>query len=485
MTNKRYGHFIDGQWAEPAGGEYFPSIDPSTGQPIADVARGNAEDVDRAVRAARRALRSWRRVEPSERGRFLQRVAGRLLAEMEDLARLESRDTGFPLKDCLSTVKNVAARRFEYYSGLADKLMGETIPVPGNHLDYTIREPLGVVGQIIPWNSPLWEGSRCIAPALAAGNTIVLKPAEEAMLTMLRLAEIMVEEGLPPGVFNVVTGYGPEAGAALADHSGINGLSFTGSVEVGAQVMKRAADHVIPAILELGGKSANIVFPDADLEAAVTWAMIAIFAGSGQICVAGSRLLLHRQIHDVFLEKLVERTERLRVGPALDDPDMGPLISEAHLKRVLNYIQIGRDEGATVVTGGRRLTDGRLAAGYFVAPTIFDKVTHHMRIAQEEIFGPVLSIITFEEEDEAIEIANATPYGLAAAVWTNRLRTAHYMARRLEVGSVYINRYFPSGIEAPAGGVKRSGFGRVDGIEVLRHYTQLKNVVINLDEMTT
>lgn len=481
MDIERYDHYINGDWVEPASKEYFTSIDPSTGQPVAEVARGNAEDVNRAVEAAHVAFKSWRRVEPSERGRMLQRVAARLLRETEDLARLESVDTGFPLRDCISTVKDVAARRFEYYGGLADKLGGETIPVPGNNLDYTLREPLGVVGQIIPWNSPLWTGSRSLAPALAAGNTVVLKPAEEAMLSMLRLAEIMTEAGLPAGVFNVVTGYGPEAGAALAGHPQINGLTFTGSIESGRQVLKLAANHVVPVNLELGGKSANIVFPDAHLDSAVLWAMIAIFAGSGQICVAGSRLLLHRRVHDEFLEKLVGQTKQLRVGPALENPDLGPLISQAQLERVLNYVEIGKAEGAVATVGGHRLTEGPLAAGYFVAPTIFDGVKNEMRIAQEEIFGPVLSVITFEDADEAIHIANGTPYGLAAAVWTGNVKTAHYVAQHLEAGSIYINRYFSSGVEAPAGGYKYSGFGRADGIEVLRHYTQIKNVIVSLD----
>lgn len=481
MVTRRHEHFIGGKYIPPVSGDYFSSIDPSTGQTIAEVARGDAGDVDRAVGSARRSFPSWRRIEPSERGRILHRVAFRILKEADDLARTESLDTGFPLRDCLLVAKDVAARYFEYYSGLADKLGGETIPVPGNHLDYTLREPLGVVAQIIPWNSPLYDGSRGIAPALAAGNTIVLKPAEEAMLTMLRLAEIMTEEGLPDGVFNVVTGYGSEAGAALASHPDIDGISFTGSLETGTQVMKLAADRVVPVTLELGGKSANIVFPDADIDKAVMWAMFAIFTASGQICTAGSRLLLDNRVHDEFLEKLVARTKQLRVGPGLENLDLGPLISQPQLERVLNYIEVGKAEGAAVATGGERLTEGPLGRGYFVAPTIFDGVQNQMRIAQEEIFGPVLSVLTFDDEDEALEIANGTQYGLAAAVWTRNLKTAHYLAKHLEVGSVYINRYYPSGVEAPSGGYKRSGFGRVDGIEVLRHYTQIKNVVINLD----
>lgn len=481
MATRRYGHYINGTWVNPASGEYFGSVDPSTGETIAEIARGNSQDVDHAVGAARDASKRWREVEPVDRGRVLQRVAARISTEANELARLECRDTGFPLRDCLSAARDVAARRFEYYGSLADKLGGETIPVPGRILDYTLREPLGVVGQIIPWNSPLWEGSRCIAPALSAGNTVVLKPAEEAMITMLRLAEIMTEEGLPKGVFNVVTGYGPEAGAALASHHDINGLSFTGSMEAGVQVMKLAADHVVPVSLELGGKSANIVFPDADIDSAVMWAIIAIFAASGQVCVAGSRLLLHREIHDRFLAKLIARTRQLRVGPGIESLDMGPVISKSQLERVLSYIEKGRSEGAAVVIGGERLTDGALAAGYFIAPTIFDGVQRRMQLAQEEIFGPVLSVMTFENEEEAIEIANGTPYGLAAAIWTRDLRTAHRVARRLEAGSIYVNRYFSSGVEAPAGGYKRSGFGRVDGLEVLRHYTQVKNVVVSLE----
>jgi acyl-CoA reductase-like NAD-dependent aldehyde dehydrogenase len=481
MIKKRYGHYINGDWVAPASGEYFESVDPSTGKACAEIAQGDAEDIDRAVEAARAALKGWRKVDPGERGSLLQRIAARIREAGDDLARIEAIDCGLPLRDCLDAATNVAARRFEYYAGLADKLGGETIPVPGNNFDYTLREPLGVVGLIIPWNSPLWVGSRSIAPALAAGNTVVLKPAEEAMLTMLHLAEIMAGEGLPAGVFNIVTGDGPGAGAALASHPTIDGLTFTGSVQTGKRVMKMAAENVVPVNLELGGKSANIIFPDADMDSAVMWAMIAIFAGSGQICVAGSRLLLHRRIHDEFLEKLVQRTKQLRVGPPLENPDMGPLISQAQLDRVLNFMEIAKVEGAQLAVGGQRLMDGALGSGYFVAPTIFDSVQSGMIIAQEEIFGPVLSVMTFDDEDQAIHIANETPYGLAAAVWTKNLKIAHHVAKQLEAGSVFINRYFSSGIESPAGGYKRSGFGRADGVEVLRYYTQIKNVIVSLD----
>jgi aldehyde dehydrogenase (NAD+) len=481
VSIKRYGHFINGSQVAPARGEYFGTLDPSNGEVFAEVARGNAEDVDRAVRAARRALNDWRRADASERGRILHRISQRVLKDLDELARLETLDTGFPLRDSLLVTRTVAARHFEFYGGLSDKLCGETVPVSGNNFDYTLREPLGVVAAIIPWNSPLYEGCRCIAPALAAGNTVVLKPAEQAMVTMLRLAEMAMEEGLPPGVLNIVTGFGPEAGAALAGHHDINCVSFTGSIEAGTQVMKLAADHVVPVGLELGGKSANIVFADADVDVAAMWAIYAIFTASGQVCVAGSRLVLHRQLHDRVLEKLIGATKNMRVGPGIDNPDLGPVISEEQINRVLSYIEAGKAEGATVATGGRRLIEGSLGKGYFIAPTIFDDVKNEMRISQEEIFGPVLSVLTFDDTDEALAIANGTQYGLAAAVWTRDLKTAHYMARNLEAGSVYINRYFPAGLEAPAGAFKRSGFGSVDGAEAMRQFTRIKNVVISLD----
>ena len=481
MALKKYDHYIDGAWAAPAANRYFASVDPSTGEPFAEIAEGDSEDVNRAVGAAQLALKGWRQVEPRERGRTLHRISARIIKESDELARLETVDTGFPLRDSEMVARDVAARHFEYYGGLADKLGGETVPVPGNNMDYTLREPLGVVAAIIPWNSPLYEGSRCVAPALAAGNTIVMKPAEQAMVSMLRLAEIAAEEGLPDGVLNVVNGFGHQAGAALAGHPDINGVSFTGSFETGRAVMKLAADHVVPVGLELGGKSANIVFADANLDVALMWAMYAIFTCSGQICVAGSRLVLHESIHDQFLERLVEATRQLRVGPGLDNPDLGPLISEEQLTRVTSYIDIGKQEGASVAVGGRRVTEGDLSKGYFVAPTIFSGVKNEMRISQEEIFGPVLSVLTFSDTDEALQIANGTQYGLAAGVWTGDLRTAHYMARNLEAGSVYVNRYFPAGLEAPAGAYKRSGFGSVDGVETLRQFTRIKNVVISLD----
>ena len=481
MSLTKYDHYIAGAARAPATNRYFDTLDPSTGEPLAEVAEGSADDVDRAVRAARDARNVWGKVERRDRGRILHRISGRILEELEELARLETLDTGFPLRDSEFVGREVAARHFEYYGGLPDKLGGETVPVPGNNVDFTLREPLGVVAAIIPWNGPLYAASRCIAPALAAGNTVVVKPAEEAMLTVLRLAEIATEAGLPDGVLNVVTGFGPAAGAALAGHPDIDGVSFTGSIETGTTVMKLAADHVVPVGLELGGKSANIVFSDANLDAALMWTLPAIFSCSGQICVAGSRLVLHEDVHDPFLERLVEATRKLRIGPGLENPDLGPLVSVGQLDRVTDYIEAGRQEGASLETGGRRVTEGSLAEGYFVEPTIFSGVKHEMRISQEEIFGPVLSVLSFSDAEEALQIANGTQYGLAAGVWTSDLKTAHYMARSLEAGSVYVNRYFPAGLEAPSGAYKRSGFGSVDGAETLRRFTRVKNVVIGLD----
>lgn len=481
MSLKKYDHHIAGAAQAPATNRYFATLNPSTGEPFAEVAEGSAEDIDRAVAAAREARNVWGRVEPRDRGRILHRISNRILEQLDELARLETLDTGFPLRDSELVGRDVAARHFEYYGGLADKLGGDTVPVPGNNVDFTLREPLGVVAAIIPWNGPLYAGSRCIAPALAAGNTVVVKPAEEAMLTVLRLAEIATEAGLPDGVLNVVTGFGPDAGEALAGHPDINGVSFTGSIETGTAVMKLAADHVVPVGLELGGKSANIVFSDANLDAALLWALPAIFTCSGQICVAGSRLVLQESVHDPFLERLVEATRKLRIGPGLENPDLGPLVSEGQLDRVTDYIDAGRHEGASLEVGGNRVTEGNLAGGYFVAPTIFSRVRHEMRISQEEIFGPVLSVLSFSDAEEALRIANGTQYGLAAGVWTSDLKTAHYMARNLEAGSVYVNRYFPAGLEAPAGAYKRSGFGSVDGVETLRQFTRIKNVVIGLD----
>jgi acyl-CoA reductase-like NAD-dependent aldehyde dehydrogenase len=348
-------------------------------------------------------------------------------------------------------------------------------------LNYTVREPVGVTAHITPWNYPVAIATRGIAPALAAGNTVVHKPAEQTPLTALELGEIALEAGLPAGVLNVTPGFGPEAGAALAKHPGIHHLTFTGSVETGTRVMQMAAENVVPVTLELGGKSPNIVFADATLEPAIRGALQAIFQNAGQTCSAGSRLLLEESVHDRFVSTLAKETEQLRLGYGLTDPDLGPIVSEEQLERVLSYLEIGKREGATVVTGGTRAEDGELQHGFFIRPTLFDDVQNSMRIAREEIFGPVLTILTFRDSEEALQIANDNPYGLVAGIWTRDISKAHALAARLKAGQVYINNYFGGGVAAPFGGYKKSGFGREKGLEALAHYTQVKNVCVAID----
>ncbi|RMG97264.1 MAG: aldehyde dehydrogenase family protein [Chloroflexi bacterium] len=474
----KYDHFINGGWAKPDSGEYFDTVDPATEEPIAKIARGNAADIDRAVQAARTALNGrWGQMKPKERARMLYNMARAIEVHADELAELETRDSGKPLqlahKEVMST-----ARYFEYYAGAADKLHGEQIPLGPDYVDFTIREPMGVTAHIVPWNMPLNMVGRSVAPALAAGNTAVVKPAEQTPLTALKLAELFVEIGFPPGVYNVVTGFGEEAGAALASHPDIDSLTFTGSVETGRLVMKMAADHIKPVVLELGGKSPHIVFADADLDTAVAEAAKGIYANCGQICSAGSRLVIDARIKDQFLEKFVAHSQKLRIGPGLEKPDMGPLVSAEQYERVMNYLRLGQEEGAQVVTGGGR--PSHLERGYFVAPTVFDNARPEMRIAQEEIFGPVLTVLTFHDEEEAIEIANNVKYGLVAGIFTNDISRALRLATRIKAGQIYINEYFAGGEETPFGGYKQSGFGREKGLEALLNYTQVKNVAIRI-----
>jgi len=472
--------YINGERVPAASGGLVDDYDPSTGDLLARLARAGRTDVDRAVRAARAALESetWGGLAPAERGRILNRIAQAIRARAEELSVLESRDTGKPLRQGRTDVQ-VAARYFEFYAGVADKVLGQTIPLPAGFLDYTIREPIGISAQIVPWNYPIQIGCRGIAPALAVGCAVVVKPSSEASLNLLRVAEIATECGLPPGALNVVTGTGGEAGVALASHPDINQLTFTGSVEVGVAVAKMAAENVVPVVMELGGKSPNIVFADADLDVAAQGVANAIFQNAGQTCSAGSRLLVERSVHDALLDRLIARTQTMRMGPGVEDPDMGPIISQRQLETIDQYVAIGRQEGARVAAGGRRSQDPRLKAGYFYEPTLIAGVTAGMRVAQEEIFGPVLSIITFENEDEAIRIANDSVYGLVAGVWTRDLHKAHAVAARLKSGQVFVNTYGAAGgVELPFGGYKKSGYGREKGLEAIASYTQVKNVCI-------
>jgi acyl-CoA reductase-like NAD-dependent aldehyde dehydrogenase len=471
---------LNGERTQASDGQTFDVYDPSSGDVLATVAKATKADVDRAVGAARDALESkaWGGMPPAERGRIMLRIAQALRDRLEEVATLESRDNGKPLRQARTDVQ-VAARYFEFFAGVADKIMGNTIPLGPGFLDYTIREPIGVSAQIVPWNYPIQIGARGVAPALAAGCAVVLKPSSEAPMTALRLGDIALACGLPPGVLNVVPGTGSEAGAALASHPGINQLTFTGSVDVGVQVAKMAADNVVPVVMELGGKSPNIVFADADLDLAAQGVANAIFQNAGQTCSAGSRLLVERGAHDTFVERLAGRAKAMRLGPGVSDPDMGPIISKRQLETIEQYVRIGKDEGAGIAAGGRRPADPALGRGFYFEPTLLDRVSPDMRVAQEEIFGPVLAIMTFDDVEEAVRLANRTQYGLVAGIWTRDINKAMAISSAIKSGQVYINTYGAGGgVELPFGGYKKSGYGREKGLESLASYTQVKNVCI-------
>lgn len=473
----QYELLINGEFVPAASDDTLKTLNPATEDPIGDVSAGDGEDIDRAVESARDAFPAWRDTPPQERGRVLTAIADAIRENADHLARIETRDNGKPLSQATTDVED-CARYFEYYAGIADKIHGDSIPLTTEYVDYTLREPLGVTGQIIPWNFPISLVGRTIAPALAAGNVAVAKPAEQTPLTALEVGKLALDAGLPPGVLNVVPGFGAEAGAALASHPTVNGVSFTGSVVTGRQVAKLAVDNVTPVHLELGGKSPNVVFPDADFETAIDNTITAIFGtAAGQVCSAGSRLLVHEDIHSEFVDALTTRATELSVGPGIEDHDIGPLVSADQYDKVKKYLDIGRDEAGEPVAGG----EAPEHSGYFIEPTIFDHVDNDMRIAQEEIFGPVLSVIEFSDEQEALELANDVDYGLVAGIFTTDVGRAHRFARDVRAGQVYINEWFAGGVETPFGGYKQSGFGREKGLEAIRSYTQLKNVCANID----
>lgn len=474
---------IGGQWVEAASGKTFETFNPATGRVLAQVAEGDAEDINRAVAAARKAFESgpWPKMTPSQRGRLLWRVAELIEAHADELAMLETLDNGKPIRYSKASDVPLTADHFRYFAGWATKIEGETIPVSiPNMMTYTLREPLGVVGQIIPWNFPMQMASWKLAPALAAGNTVVLKPAEQTPLTALRIGELMVEAGFPDGVVNIVPGFGHTAGAALAEHSDVDKIAFTGSTEVGKKVLQASAGNLKKVTLELGGKSPNIIFPDADLKWAVRGALTAIYFNSGQICTAGSRLFVHKSIYDETMSKLIEGASAMRVGAGSDPAtEVGPVISEEQLARVTSYVESGRREGAVARTGGERAS-GELADGYFLPPTVLDQVSDEMTVAREEIFGPVVVALPFEDVEEVAKRANQSIYGLAAGVWTNDIKKAHKMVSLLKSGVIWVNTYNQFDAAAPFGGYRQSGYGREMGHAVLDAYTQIKTAWINL-----
>jgi aldehyde dehydrogenase (NAD+) len=468
---------IDGKRVAPASGRYFDSLNPATEQSIARVAEADAADIDAAVRSARKALTGeWGRMRAADRGALLLKFADAIRGSQEELIRVESLDSGKPVSAIRRQDLPAVLDTLTYYAGWADKINGQVLPVRGDALTYTVREPVGVVGAIVPWNFPLMIGMWKIAPALACGCTVVLKPAEITPLTALMLGELALEAGIPAGVLNVVPGFGKIAGQALVDHPDVDKVTFTGSPGVGRQILRSAAGNLKRVTLELGGKSANVIFPDADLDSAAKAAASGIFFNSGQVCSAGSRILVHADVHDEVVERVAARARAMRIGDPSDATTaMGPLVSATQMKRVLDYIDIGRREGATVVAGGSRRGD----LGYFVSPTVFSGVRHEMRISQEEIFGPVASIIPFETEDQALEIANGTVYSLAAGVWSADIGRVHRFAKGLKAGTVWVNTFGPTDVRLPWGGARDSGFGREHGEAAIENFTEPKVVWIN------
>ena len=471
---------INNQWVDSASGKTFPTLNPATGEVICQVAEADATDVDYAVRAARYAFDQgpWRKLAASERGRLLNRLADLIEHHADELARLEALDNGKPYAVASAADLPLTIACYRYYAGWADKVQGRTIPITGNYFCYTRLEPVGVVGQIIPWNFPLLMQAWKLGPALATGNTVVMKPAEQTPLTALRVGELIVEAGFPPGVVNLLPGYGPTAGAAIARHMDVDKIAFTGSTEVGHLIMEAAARSNLKRVtLELGGKSPNIVFADADLDQAIEGAHFALFFNQGQCCCAGSRLFVEEQAYDEFVERSAARARRRTVGDPFDPAtEQGPQVDQDQYNKVLRYIASGKKEGARLVCGGGSVGD----RGYFVEPTVFADVKDDMTIAREEIFGPVMSIIKFRDIDEVVQRANHTEYGLAAAVWTRDIGKAHTIANSVRAGTVWINCYDVFDAAAPFGGFKQSGMGRELGEYGLQQYTEVKTVTVKL-----
>ena len=478
----RHQLFIDGKFVDAESGETLPTLNPHDNSTIVEVALAGHADVDKAVAAATRAFPAWSRMAAADRGRILLRLADLIERDAEELARLESLDTGHPLRDSRNLDVPRTAACFRYFGGMADKLQGDVVPVEAGFLNYVTREPLGVVGQVVPWNFPLMFTSWKMGPALAAGNTIVMKPAEITPLTSLRIAELMSEAGMPDGVVNMVPGRGAVAGQYLAEHAGVAKIAFTGSTATGRRIVQASAGNLKKVQLELGGKGANIVFDDANLVAAVNGSAWAIFHNQGQACIAGSRLVLHAAIADEFLDKFTALAKSIRIGNPMDAAtEMGPLTSAQHRDRVLSYVEVAKQQGGEVVTGGRAPSAPELARGCYVEPTIVKARSFKDRVAQEEVFGPFVTVLTFKDDAEATAIANGTEYGLGSGLWTSNLQRAHKVARDMRAGMVWINSYKRVNPGSPFGGVGQSGYGREMGFEAMREYTQVKSVWVNVD----
>jgi len=473
--------FIGGEFVDALDGNTIEVLDPHDGSLLAQVAEAGAADVDRAVAAAGEAHAAWGRMPAAERGRLLLRLADAIDADIDNLALLETRDTGHPIRDTRGLDVPRTAATFRYFGGMADKLQGTVVPVEPGFLDYVLNEPLGIVGQIVPWNFPLMFTSWKMGPALAAGNVVVLKPSDLTPLSSLRVAELCAQVGFPDGVVNVLPGYGATAGQRIVDHPGIAKVSFTGSTSVGRGVAPGAADTLKHVHLELGGKGANIVFADADIAAAVGGTAFGIFHNQGQACIAASRLILHESVADEFLSRFLDLARSIKVGDPKDpSTEMGPLTSVLHRDRVLSYIDIARSEGGEILTGGRAPNDPALAAGCYVEPTVVS-TSHTSRVALEEVFGPFMTVHTFSTDEEALEIANSVDYGLGGGLWTRDLSRAHKTARDLRAGMVWINSYKRVNPGSPFGGTGQSGYGREMGFEAMREYTEPKAIWVNID----
>lgn len=484
---RRYDLFIDGKFVPAESGRTFTSTNPANGEVVGEIAEGDAADIDKAVRAARACYENvWSQIPVQERGRLLLRVGKLIQERMADLAAIESLDMGGPTMWTMGTAMQ-AVDVFEYWAGMATKIQGEVVPsmMPGESLNYVLREPLGVVGGITPWNGPLIMAAWKTAPAIACGNTVVLKPAEVAPMSALELAKLFVEAGAPDGLFNVVPGLGPTAGAALAAHPDVDKIAFTGETTTGQEVARNAISNLKLVTLELGGKSPHIVFDDVDVDRAVANAMFGIFTNCGQVCTSGSRIFVHEKIHDEFVEKLVARAKAIRIGDPFDPAtQLGPLVSQEQFDRVSRYVEIGKQEGARLLCGGKKPEGEAFARGHFFEPTVFVDVDNRMRIAREEIFGPVACVLRFSDEADVLAKANDIVYGLAAGIQTNDIKRAHKLARRLKAGSVWINCYHRIETTCPFGGYKMSGYGRENGMAMVQYLTRTKSVAVDLNDFT-